>query len=390
MPNEITMLQPNLTPEENIRRIYGNPEWAMPIKKNANRESLPLFAMPEEPLSQLLAWYKDENYRSKRKVADKLCSLFLSLPPEEQHEVGIALLGGRREDSRFVCEVLNDGFLDWNGDPVRWDLCYAQAVEECWNRHHDWACGKLLAQRLDEEIVKRYWNELSEWGHYLSLYERFMNEPWFELDKDELKLCTEVNKYLSILLRTGVRISYEEARLIMFQWIALLLDDRLQPYELLDCEAFRKGGAGERQIINIPKFDKAMWYLLSMKLDKVVEEILELNELVRSKTKGCNDRALRKVAIENFPEDLRFLLYNYYDTDGWVEYRGQRVAMPKWFPGCTDPNGYVCVYFKTYGRSSEDEEEWEEDEEEWYDRIVRDPNVKHLMQAFDLELEESI
>lgn len=66
------------------------------------------------------------------------------------------------------------------------------------------------------------------------------------------------------------------------------------------------------------------------------------------------------------------------------------MAMPKWFPGCADQNGCVCVFFKTYWRSSDDEEEWEEDEVEWYDRIVRDQNVRHLMQALDLELEESL
>ena len=389
------MLQPDLTPEENIRRIYGNPEWTMPVKKNANKECEPLYTKsitPEEPLTQLLAWYEDENYKPKRKLGNKLCSLFLSLPPKEQREVGIALLGGRRNDRRYVCEVLSDGLMDWDGNPVVLDSCYTQAVEECWNRHHDWACGELMAQRLDEEVVKRYWDELCEWGHYLSLYERFMNEPWFELDRDELKHCTEVDEYLSIMQRIGVNISEIEARLTMFQWIALLLDDRLQAYEYLEWEAFRRWGSGERQIINIPKFDVVMWYLLSMKLDKVVEEILEWNELVRSKTTGCNDRAFRKVAIENFPEDLRFLLYNYYDTDGWVECQGQRVAMPQWFPGCADQTGCAVVYVRTYGKplKEEEEEDDDDDDEEWYDQMERNPNVRNLMLALDLEFEEPI
>lgn len=376
------MLQLNLTPEEIIRMIYDNPNWEKPMEEEPSEGRIPLFRMPEEPLEQLLAWYRDKDYKPKRKVGEKLSKLFLTLPPKEQHGVGIALLGGSRGESRSVCTALSDGSLDWNGEPIQWDPCYAQAVEECWNRYHDESCGELIAKRLDEEVVKKYWNELCLRGHYRTIYERFVNEPWFEFDRDELKRCTEVNEYLSIMVKNGIGVTEDEARLIMFQWIALLLDRDLKLYESHGFDGFRKGGIGERQIINIPGFDVALYHLLCMKHNKVVEDIYRWNEQIRSKTVGCNDRELRRVAIEYFPEDLRFLLHNFYETDEWVEYQGQRMAVPQWYPCCADSSGHIVVNVRTCGMPFEDEED---EEEEWTDWIENDITMKHLIQALDLE-----
>lgn len=377
------MLNLDLTPEENIRIIYGNPYWKCPV--DVPPMPISLYENTDvcyKELSGLITKYKDSGYKYRRLVGEKLRRLFPTLPSDEQREVGMALLGGRKDYSSWVCAVLDNKLYEVNGGHIKWFPCYAQAVEECWNRYHAQSCGDLLIKVLDGEIVKKYWDELCKRGHYLTLYKRFRSDPWFKLDTNELKRCMHVNNYFSLVNQTDITITEEEARLIMYQWVALVLKQESE-WISSSLDVFKRYSVGERQIINISEFEVALYYLLCMKLDNVVDEILRWNELVKNQTAVNDEGVFRNVAIENFPEDLKFLLNDDKENDGWVEYQGRLYAMPKEFSWCIGKEGLPNLYIRTCDfELFENVEETEEDKDEAF---YRNPDLQNLMYSLDLE-----
>ena len=219
-----TMLQPHLTPEENIRRIYENPDWISYVDDRLRHREYVLPDNSEESLELLVEWYTNKRSKHVEYAGRKLKKAFAGLPPKEQRMVGLALLTGNKVDSEWICIRLNNYKRSHKyGWVINWHPCYAQAVEECWNKYHTVACGKLMVQFVDEEVVRKYLDELSTPDFYFLLCRRFVDRPWFELDVEKLKDCTYINAYLSVMARTESGISKDEARRLLYQWIGIVL-----------------------------------------------------------------------------------------------------------------------------------------------------------------------
>lgn len=317
------MIKSNLTPEEKIRRIYENPDWKSHVNERLRYREYQLPEDSEESLEQLVEWYTNKRSKRVAYAGKKLKKLFLDLPKKEQRKVGIALLGGSKVDCEWVCKRLHD-YKELYKDEwdIRWYPCYSEAVEAYWNKWHSKSCGKLVAKFLDEETVLKHLDELQDDCYYFELCRRFIGRPWFQLDVEKLKRCTYINAYLSVMAKTASGISKEEARRLLYQWIAIILvslyDEEMQ-CKMIKEEIFFKHSTGKRRIVNIWGFDTALYYLLSMNLNEVVDEILQWEKMVYHnyfvKCSEFNNYKdidyewlFREAAVESFPDDMRCLL----------------------------------------------------------------------------------
>lgn len=301
--------------EEVIRRIYHlSSAWE---SQTDERLTYKEYVMPEdadESLDMLIRLYMDKSSRRVKYACAKLRKAFPMLPPVEQRRVGLAFLHGSRTDTEWICQRLADHQLSsFNLTIVRWHPSYADAVEQAWNKYRGKYCGRLLIQFLDKEIVRSHLAELQEYDNlYFALCRRFVNEPWFMLDKARLARCTSINAYLSVMSRTRDGISDPEAEELLYQWvgtIASLYKGKYSAYHPED--VFWDFNKERHSVIAAWGLDTALYYMLRMKKNHVVAGFLRWAQTVQSyyskilpgEDSPDNKGLFINVILEYFPEE---------------------------------------------------------------------------------------
>ena len=334
------LVQIGSSPIEIIRRIYNKADWVSHVDDKLQYRGFTFPDDTNESLDDLICLYTNKKSKRVGYAGKKLKKIFLDLPSVEQRKVGLALLSGGMTDSEWVCKRLDnykESFnKDWN---INWHPCYEDAVEKCWNKYHGLYCGKLLVQFLPEEIVRKHLDELTDKDFYFYLCRRFVNASWFELNIEKLKSCTYINAYLSVMAKTKDGISEEEARLLLYQWIAYItVTERIKI--LTKDNIFYSDKSKKLRVINAWGIDTALYYLLCMNHNKVVSEFLEWdNTIFNQFYDDFYDSELgsteiitgdfKKTIIDNFPSDLRYLLSLNEEYYLYIFYPGQPFTVPR-------------------------------------------------------------
>ena len=334
----------DLTPTEIIKKIYNKVDWVSHVNDRLEFKEFTYPIDTNESLDDLIALYTNKKSKRVGYAGKKLKKIFLYLPPVEQRKVGLALLGGGQSDSEWVCKRLDNYKESFDKEwKINWHPCYEEAVERCWDKYHGLYCGKLLIQFLPEEIVHKHIDELSDKDLYFYLCRRFVNAPWFELNIEKLKSCTYINAYLSIMVKTKDGISEEEARLLLYQWIAYVtvtyangINDHTKE------NIFYNNKSNNIRVINAWGMDTALFYLLSMNHYKVVTKFLEWDNYVFNQYYvDCYDSELgrtkaivgdfKKLIEDNFPSDLKYLLSLNEEYYFYILSPGQPFTIPRFW-----------------------------------------------------------
>ena len=338
--NNKTMDFIDLTPTEIIKKIYNKVDWVSHVNDRLEFKEFTYPIDTNESLDDLIALYTNKKSKRVGYAGKKLKKIFLYLPPVEQRKVGLALLGGGQSDSEWVCKRLDNYKESFDKEwKINWHPCYEEAVERCWDKYHGLYCGKLLIQFLPEEIVHKHIDELTDKDLYFYLCRRFVNAPWFELNIEKLKSCTYINAYLSIMVKTKDGISEEEARLLLYQWIAYItVTERIKI--LTKDNIFYSDKSKKLRVINAWGIDTALYYLLCMNHNKVVSEFLEWDNYVFEQYyDACYDYKLgtteviagdfKKIIEDNFPSDLKYLLSLNEEYYFYILSPGQPFTIPR-------------------------------------------------------------
>lgn len=332
----------DLTPTEIIKKIYNKVDWVSHVNDRLEFKEFIYPIDTNESLDDLIALYTNKKSKRVGYAGKKLKKIFLYLPPVEQRKVGLALLGGGQSDSEWVCKRLDNYKESFDKEwKINWHPCYEEAVERCWDKYHGLYCGKLLIQFLPEEIVHKHIDELTDKDLYFYLCRRFVNAPWFELNIEKLKSCTYINAYLSIMVKTKDGISEEEARLLLYQWIAYItVTERIKI--LTKDNIFYSDKSKKLRVINAWGIDTALYYLLCMNHNKVVSEFLEWDNYVFEQFYDvCYDYKLgtteviagdfKKIIEDNFPSDLKYLLSLNEEYYLYIFSPGQPYTIPRFW-----------------------------------------------------------
>ena len=338
--NDVT--EDDLTAEELIKRIYDKPDWVSHVN---DRLSYKEYIVPEdenESLDLLISLYTNKKSKRVNYAGNKLKKVFNCLPPVEKRKVGIALLNGNKTDSEWVCKNLNSYKHPYKPEwTINWHPCYARFVEDCWNKYHGYYCGMLMVEFLEEETVRKHFDELVNYKYYFYLSRRFLNRDWFTLDVEKLKSSTHINAYLSVMSKTKKGIQAEEAKQLLYNWVAVVTiysTKQIIGNILKFKNLFWDDRYYEHQVINIWGMDTALYYLLKMGHKKVVKDFLDWNEAVsnlyneenelvfdepRYKDKFC------QAIVDLFPKEYRYMLYLNHKNYSFMESPGQPYTKPK-------------------------------------------------------------
>lgn len=397
-----TLVQIGSSPVEIIRRIYNKADWVSHVDDKLQYRG---FSFPDdtnESLDDLICLYTNKKSKRVGYAGKKLKKIFLDLPSVEQRKVGLALLGGGMTDSEWVCKRLDNYKESFDKDwKINWHPCYEEAIEQCWNKYHGLYCGKLLIQFLPEEIVRKHLDVLTDKDFYFYLCRRFVNASWFELNIEKLKSCTYINAYLSVMAKTKDGISEEEARLLLYQWIAYVTvtyAERINDHTKENI--FYSYKSKRIRVINAWGIDTALYYLLCMNHHKVVSDFLEWDDkLFNQLYDCCNDSGLeimeiacgnfRDIIIENFPSDLKYLLslndeyYNYIFTPG------QPFTVPRFWNTWSNKKEEDIPKYKLQSNSKENNiathKSHERISKDTYERMFdANPNLKELIKQLNL------
>lgn len=394
------LVQIGSSPIEIIRRIYNKADWVSHVDDKLQYRGFTFPVDTNESLDDLICLYTNKKSKRVGYAGKKLKKIFLNLPSVEQRKVGLALLSGGMTDSEWVCKRLDnykESFdKDWN---INWHPCYEDAVEKCWNKYHGLYCGKLLAQFLPEKIVRKHLAELTDKDFYFYLCRRFVNASWFELNIEKLKSCTYINAYLSVMVKTKDGISEEEARLLLYQWIAYItVTERIKI--LTKDKIFYSDKSKKLRVINAWGIDTALYYLLCMNHNKVVSEFLEWdNNIFNQFYDVCYDSELgsteiitgdfKKTIIDNFPSDLRYLLSLNEEYYLYIFYPGQPFTVPRLWNTWSnkkeeDIPKYILQTNLKVNNSTKNTNE-EKISRDIYDRMFdANPNLKELIDQLNL------
>lgn len=387
---------------EKIKEIYNISDWQSYVDERLRFIEYSVPEDADESLEQLIQWYINKKSKKVRYAGTKLKKVFLILPPVEQRKVGMALLTGSMSDTEWVCKRLNNYKASYNKEwVINWHPCYSRAVEECWNKYHGTYCGKLLIQFLEEEIVYNHIDELTNRDFYFGLCRRFINRPWFKLDAEKLKSCTYINAYLSVMSKTTQGITAEEARHMLYQWIALLAVHNGKKYHKLTKEfVFWSNKNMQFRVINAWGIDTALYYLLCMNLSDVVCDFLKWDQHIRKqfeKESGHHidreiyDDLFKEIIIKNFPIDKCHLLAlnkNYYD---YIITPGQPFTKPRitpWDKGKEHEIPMYLTFTKSYVRMSHNNETYISPKitKDLFNKMIdKNQNFKNLVDTFNLK-----
>lgn len=373
--------------KDRIKSIYGNDLWENFWEVRFRHNTVELFDDSDESLDMLVNWYLNKNSKRVAYAGNKLKKIFLSLPPVEQRKVGMALLTGGLVDTEFVyrrlryCKTPN--VRKWEN---HWHPCYASSIERCWNQFHGKFCGLVLIDFLEEKCVRKYVNELNEPEYYKALCCRFVGKPWLKLDVESLKKCTDINTYLFVMSQTKQGISAEEARSLLYQWIAVVV---VHDGGKLANRIFSKPLCFHRRIINAWGIDVALYYLLLMDHQNVVEEFLKWDELVSEKYEERlnnsadayeNPSVFIDVILENFPEEMLYLTQLDEECYSYIEKPSQPFTVPRLNMQTMEDDEFTFSYPDRMEIIQTSEQELEM-------MMERNPVVEKFVRQFDCDME---
>lgn len=362
-----------------IKEIFNNPDWKSHVDDRLRFTEYIESEDANESLDQLIRWYVDKKSKRVGYAGPKLKNSFLTLPAVEQKKVGLALLTGGKIDTEWVCRRI-----------INWHSCYASAVEDCWNKFHGTYCGRLLIQYLEEDVVRNHLDELNSKDFYFGLCRRFINKPWFQLDTEKLRGCTFINAYLFIMSKTVQGVSAEEAELLLYQWIAVLLAfDGKKLNKLTPKMIFWRDSSMEFRVINAWGIDTALYYLLCMNHDDVVNDFLKwdrhiseqyINELGDDGNEVLDEDKFREVIIKNFPDDKRYLLNLNTRHYEYINAVSQPFTKPRLYPWSETMEQEIPMYLS----ESEELKQYEMSVEEYNKLLNENPDLKSFVEKFDL------
>lgn len=162
-----------------------------------------------EPVSQLLSWFKNKKSGKFAYARKQLHKRFLHLNYEDQIAVIRTLLKGGKQDREWCYYILKR----W------WSSELEEDILSIWNKYHEEKCGWLFPMHMPSETLREHIEELTEELDYYYLCKRLVSEPWFEINKAKLLLSTNSADYMWIISQSKSVLTLDEATLSLYKEI---------------------------------------------------------------------------------------------------------------------------------------------------------------------------
>lgn len=306
--------------ENTLNEIFQG-EWNLHAYKQLQYKNTFIESHEEETIPSLMDWYQNKRSGKVSYAGMRLKKMLPFLPSKEQYEITLLLLQGSKTDAEYVAQYLNAFRYNKTHKPITWRDEYIPLVKQAWERHHGPSLAQLVIQYMTIDYVRTQAEALSEIPKvYFELCRRLVHDRTFKIDTHKLKALVDINAYLFILSESKLGITSQEARRLLYQWIAITASLYSDPYYY-------------RSVVNLPFFhlslrqlqglDTAIYLLLEMEQEDVVKQFVAWSRLVDNKLwdkkqefrRNCigsnteNHIQLANLIIENLPEDLVYIAH---------------------------------------------------------------------------------
>ena len=207
-----------------------------------------------------------------------------------------------KDQKKILTAFMDSGISDreWAYSKMldNWDDSFQPKVRELWETYHEYKCSWSIIRYFPLEYIKEHIGEFTDERDYYFICLRLAKDKDYVIDRTKLS----DRDYLAVLCHTGHTISDDEARDTLFSIIhnCCLADTYMPRLE-------RVGEGRYDKVItpaNYREVNLAIYYLLKLEKDNIVQQFEHWNELVED---AINDSPEFKSIDRN---DL-FLDYEY-------------------------------------------------------------------------------
>jgi len=155
-----------------------------------------------------------------------------------------------------------------------WDDSFLPKVKELWETYHEYKCSWSIIRYFPLEYIKEHIEEFTDERDYYFICLRLAKDKDYVIDRTKLS----DSDYLAMLWHTGRTISDDEARNTLFSIIhdSCFIDTFMPRLE-------RVGENRYNKVItpaNYREVNLAIYYLLKLEKDNIVQQFEQWNELV--------------------------------------------------------------------------------------------------------------
>ena len=207
-----------------------------------------------------------------------------------------------KDQKKILFAFMDSGISDreWAYSKMldNWDDSFQPKVRELWETYHEYKCSWSIIRYFPLEYIKEHIGEFTDERDYYFICLRLAKDKDYVIDRTKLS----DRDYLAVLCHTGHTISDDEARDTLFSIIHnCCLADTFMP-------RLERVGEGRYDKVITPanyrEVNLAIYYLLKLEKDNIVQQFEHWNELVED---AINDSPEFKSIDRN---DL-FLDYEY-------------------------------------------------------------------------------
>ena len=279
---------------------------------------------------QYLKWYADKKGGHVTEARRMLVYSYEFTTNHYRHEIMKAFLRGSATDRKWAYTKL------MNTD--NWHAMYEPLILENWVVYKELRCSWLLTRYFPEEVLLKYAKGLEINTSYYFLCKRLAGNPAFQVNWQFLKRNTTILRYLEIRMLSGAFCGEDEARELIFQWIAVPLHFRYWVKSgQVDTRNLPDLYYSDYHPLHLEGMDKALFYLCKMGYaglvqdiyrwaDEVVQEVLRMSQ-AKSKDSDKRKDTLGAVIIMNFPPEYHFMLeFEEWTVFGVVDFKNRPLA----------------------------------------------------------------
>ena len=221
------------------------------------------------PIATLIRSYANKKSGKVSESRGEIKWRFDYLDWKDQKKILIAFLGSCRSDREWAYSKLLDN----------WDETFEPKVKELWENYHEYKCSWSVIRYFPLEYIREHFEEFTDERDYYFICLRLALDKDYVIDRTKLSH----RDYLAILWHTGRTISDEEACDTLFGIIhdccfANSIMPRLE----------RVGEGRYANVItpaNYREVNLAIYYLLKLKKDNIVQQFEQWNEQVEDAIK---------------------------------------------------------------------------------------------------------
>lgn len=217
-----------------------------------------------KPIATVIKNYIDKQSGKVTESRKEIQRRFFGLDWKDQKRIMFAFLDAGKSDRDWAYSRLLD----------LWDGSFEQKISDLWAKYHEFRCAWIIIRHFPLDYIKNNIDQFKDDRDYYFICLRLAKDKNYIIDRTKLSKTD----YLALLYHTEREITDNEARDYLY---SIVHDYCLKDSLLRSLEHVGEGKRGSVITpINYRKVNLAIYYLLRLDKEEVVQQFREWNEML--------------------------------------------------------------------------------------------------------------